>query len=409
MVRRGGLSNREARWLAIEAQGLRAPRSSATVTRSHLRRAITSVGTVQLDAINVVDRTQYLVLFSRVGAFDRSRFDTMSGPGGELFEYWGHAASLVPTVHQPLLRWRMAEFASTTSDTAHHRYWRAWQLEHADYLDAILEEVRDRGPLPASQLSDPRRSDGEWWDRRSVGRQAMEMLFAQGRLAGWRTGNFERTYDLPERVIPPEVLAVPTPPIDDAHRQLLLLAAAAHGVGTVVDLADYFRIKNRVAKARIAELVEAGALDEVAVEGWKDPAYVLPGARPRPPRRGHATLLSPFDSLIWERARTSRLFGYDFRIEVYTPAAKRTFGYYVLSLLLGDEIVGRVDLKADRKGSSLLVQAAHAEEGADPLAVASGAAGELAALAAWLGLDGVTVVGRGDLAPALAAAVAARP
>lgn len=400
------LSNREARWLAIAAQGLGTSRTATAPSRRRLGATVAALGTVQLDAINVVERTQLLVLFSRLGAYDRRRFDALTGPRGELVEYWGHAASLIPAVHEPLLRWRKAEFRGEGEPSARQRRWRAWEHEHADYLAAILDEVRDRGPLAASQLSDPRRRDGEWWDRRSLGRQAMELLFAEGRLVGWRTPGFERVYDLPERGLPEAVLATPTPDPDEAHRQLLLISARAHGVGTVSDLADYFRLKNRVAKARIAELVEAGELVQVAVEGWKDPAYVLAGARPRRPRRQHATLLSPFDSLIWERARTSRLFGYDFRIEVYTPAARRTFGYYVLSLLLGDELVGRLDLKADRRASALLVQAAHAEAGADAEAAASGAAGELRALAGWLGLDDVTVVGRGELAPALASAMA---
>lgn len=371
----------------------------------HLRSAVAKVGTLQLDAINVVERTQYLVPFSRIGAYDRMRLQTLSGPGGELLEYWGHAASLVPAAWEPLFRWRMAEFAEVEDGTKWRRYWNDFKAEHGDYLEAILAEVRERGPLTAGELADPRRRDGEWWDRRSLGRQAMEVLFAEGRLAGWRGPNFERRYDLPERVVPAAVLASPTPSVDDAHRQLLLLAARSQGIGTVRDLADYYRIKLRPATARVAELVDAGDLDHVEVEGWRQPGYVVPGARPRRPTREDAALLTPFDSLIWERARTTRLFGFDYRIEVYTPAAKRTFGYYVLPMLLGDELVARFDLKADRSGRTLLVQAAHIEADADRGAVATAASSELGRLATWLGLDAVDVKPRGDLAPALASAV----
>ena len=371
----------------------------------HLRSAVAKVGTLQLDAINVLERTQYLVPFSRIGAYDRMRLQTLSGPGGELLEYWGHAASLVPAAWEPLFRWRMAEFAEVEDGTKWRRYWNDFKAEHGDYLEAILAEVRERGPLTAGELADPRRRDGEWWDRRSLGRQAMEVLFAEGRLAGWRGPNFERRYDLPERVVPAAVLASPTPSVDDAHRQLLLLAARSQGIGTVRDLADYYRIKLRPATARVAELVDAGDLDHVEVEGWRQPGYVVPGARPRRPTREDAALLTPFDSLIWERARTTRLFGFDYRIEVYTPAAKRTFGYYVLPMLLGDELVARFDLKADRSGRTLLVQAAHIEADADRGAVATAASSELGRLATWLGLDAVDVKPRGDLAPALASAV----
>lgn len=399
------ISNREARWLAIAAQGLGRPRPTRATVR-HLRGAVARVGTVQLDAINVVERTQFLVPFSRIGAYDRTRLQSMSGPGGDLLEYWGHAASLIPATWEPLFRWRMAEFAAADVGTAWRRYWNDFKAEHGDYLEAVLAEVRERGPLTAGELTDPRRRDGEWWGRRSLGRQAMEVLFAEGRLAGWRGPNFERRYDLPERVIPAAVLASPTPAIDDAHRQLLLLAAASLGIGTVRDLADYYRLKLRPAAARVAELVEAGALERVEVDGWGEPGLVVPGARARRPTRADAALLTPFDSLIWERARTARLFGFDYRIEVYTPAAKRTFGYYVLPMLLGDELVARFDLKADRSRRALLVQAAHAESGADAGTVATAAADELGRLATWLGLDAVVVEPRGDLAPRLAAAVA---
>jgi len=265
--------------------------------------------------------------------------------------------------------------------------------------------VAERGPLTAGQLTDPRRQDGEWWDRRSVGRQALEWLFYRGDVVGWRTPSFERVYDLPERVLPAEVLAAPTPSPEEAHRQLLLLAARSHGVGTVRDLADYYRLRPSQARPLVAELVEAGALVEVRVEGWGEPGYVLPGVRPRRPTRRHATLLSPFDPLVWERARTSRIFGFDYRIEVYTPEPKRIYGYYVLPLLLGDELVGRVDLKADRKASVLRVPAAHHEAGSDPATVADAAAEELDWLRDWLGLDRVEVGRRGNLATALRRAV----
>jgi len=265
--------------------------------------------------------------------------------------------------------------------------------------------VTERGPLAASQLLDPRRRDGEWWNRRSLGRVALEFLFARGDVAAWRAPNFERIYDLPQRVIPAHVFDAPTPPTDAAHRELLLLAARALGVATVGDLANYYMIKPTVAAPRVAELVEGGALVEVSVEGWRDRAYALPGAAVRRTRRSGATFLSPFDSLIWERSRTRRLFAVDYRIEVYVHAPKRRYGYYVLPMLLGNDIVGRFDLKADRSASVLRVRAAHAEEGHDALAVAAAAAAELDRMRAWLGLDDIAVARRGGLAAALRRAI----
>ena len=395
------LSAVEARWLALRGQGLGRPRPKAEPARRHVRAAVASAGMVQLDAINVVERTQFLVLFSRLGAYDQDVLHRMSGPGGELFEYWGRMASLLPVAHQPLFRWRMARhgpYGESPTNTARREAWRA---EHAAYIASILQEVTDRGPLTAAQLTDPRRRDGEWWERRSVGRQALEGLFADGELAAWRNTRFERVYDLPERVIPPAVLAVPTPPVEEAHRRLLVLAASSLGVGTVRDLAGYYLLPTRTAKARVAELVEAGELVQVTVEGWREPAYALPDARPVRPTRAHATLLSPFDSLIWERRRTAEVFGFDYRIEVYVPAPQRTYGYFVLPLLLGDEVVARLDLKADRKGSVLRVNAAFLEPGADESETAAAALAELDALRRWLGLGDLAVAPRGDLAPAL--------
>lgn len=401
-----GLGAVEARWLAIGAQGLGRPRPTRAPGRRELRAAIGRLGVVQLDAINVLARTQFLVLFSRLGAYDVGRVHAMSGPGGEVLEYWAHAASIVPMASQPLHRWRMARHGSASDTPARAAVRRAWLDEHAAYLSSVMAEVAERGALTAGQLSDPRRSDGEWWDRRSLGRVALEALFAEGALAAWRTPSFERIYDLPERVVPAEILEQPTPPEDEAHRRLLVQSADALGVATVRDLADYYRLPVRVTATRVAELVEEGSLDPVVVEGWRDTAYIRPGTRVARPTRDHATVLSPFDSLVWDRARTSRVFGFDYRIEVYTPEPDRRYGYFVMPLLLGDELVGRLDLKADRRaGGALRVPAAHLEPGADGAVVAQAAAAELRALSGWLGLGDVAVGERGDLAAALGRAV----
>ncbi|HEY7106414.1 MAG TPA: crosslink repair DNA glycosylase YcaQ family protein [Acidimicrobiia bacterium] len=406
MTRRGAdtVSARDARRLAVRAQGLATPRPARATTR-HLREAIDRIGVLQLDAINVVERTQLLVLFSRVGAYDVARFHAMTGPQGELLECSAHAASLVPMERQPLLRWRQDLAAAYGDSPTYAPRWEAFHRANAGYLDAVMAEIAQRGALAASQLSDPRRQQGEWWDRRSHGRRALEFLFLRGELAAWRTPSFERVYDLPERVIPPDVLAAPTPTREDAERALLLLATRSLGVATVRDLASYYMMKPRVAAARVDDLVEQGDLVSIEVEGWAERAYARPGAAPRARDRSHATLLSPFDSLIWDRKRTRRVFGFDYRIEVYVPGPKREHGYYVLPLLLGDELVARFDLKADRRASSLRVVAAHAEPGVDAPRVAGSAAVELDVLRAWLGLDSIAVARRGDLARDLARAV----
>ena len=225
----------------------------------------------------------------------------MTGPGGELFEYWGHAASLLPAVQQPLFRWRMAQHGPSGDSPTYAARREAWRAANAGYITAVLAEIRDRGPLSASQLMDPRRQDGQWWERRSLGRRALEWMFARGELAAWRTPSFEKVYDLPERVLPEAVLSQPTPPVEEAHRRLLVLAARSLGVGTLGDLAGYYALKTRAAKPRLAELVEAGELVRVGVEGWPEPGYTTPDAGSARLSRDHATLLSPFDSLIWDR------------------------------------------------------------------------------------------------------------
>jgi len=405
------LSATEARWLAIAAQGLAAPRGHDAARRpgrARLTGLLDTLGTLQLDAVNVLERTQFVVPFSRLGAYDREVLADLSGPGRPWFEYWGHAASLLPVAMYPLFRPRMAAFSRDEVDSAApQRRRHAWRLAHADYLAAVLAEVADRGPVAASQLSDPRRRAGEWWDRRSLGRRALELLFGDGVLAGWRSRSFERVYDLAERVLPPAVLEAPAPSLEEANRELLTVAARCLGVGTAADLADYFWLRVPAARPRIAELVEEGRLTAVRVEGWREPAYVAGVPGPRPPRREGATLLSPFDSLIWYRARTERLFGFHYRIGIYLPEPQRPHGYYVLPLLVADRLVGRLDLKADRASSTLRVVAAYHEPGEPPPETAAAAAPELRAMAAWLGLGGVEVRARGDLAPSLRTAVRA--
>jgi uncharacterized protein YcaQ len=402
------VSNREARWLALDAQGLARPRPKGRIGQRQLRSVIAAVGEIQLDAINVLERTQFLVPFSRVGPYDTELVHDLTGPGGELFEYWGHAASLLPMEHQPLFRWRMAQHGTFGDSPTYSARREAFRAANAAYIRAVFDEVRDRGPLTAGKLTDPRRRDGEWWNRRSFGRVALEYLFAKGDLAAWRTPDFERVYDLPERVVPDIVRTLPTPSIDEAHRRLLVLAAQSLGVATIRDLANYYVLKPRVTKVRVAELVEAGDLTQMTVDGWSEPGYSVPNARPRPPSRRHATLLSPFDSLIWDRSRTLRVFGFDYRIEVYVPAAKRKYGYFVLPLLIGDQLAARFDLKADRRTSTLQVRGSYVEAGTDPNAVARAAAVELHELRGWLRLDRIVVARRGNLAAAVRRAAGQR-
>jgi uncharacterized protein YcaQ len=291
-------------------------------------------------------------------------------------------------------------------DRAHRDAWggmRRVARDRPDLVERVLEEIRARGPVAASALEDPGpRSKGPWWDWSDV-KRAVEFLFWSGMVTSARRRGFERLYDVPERVLPAKVAATPTPPVADAQRELVRIAARSCGIAAERDLRDYFRLPTAEAKARVAELVEAGELVPVEVEGWRTPAYLWPGARI--PRRVDArALVGPFDSLVWERSRTERLFGFRYRIEIYVPAPERVHGYYVLPFLLGERLEARVDLKSDRRAGALLVQAAHAEPHA-PAHTAEALAGELRRLAAWLGLSDVTVASRGDFAPALADAL----
>lgn len=395
------LSLAQARRIALAAQGFAEPRPPGPVDRARLLRMIQRLGVLQIDSVNVLARAHYLPLFSRLGAYPREALEALAwGRKPALFEYWGHEASLMPYALQPLLRWRMAdarEGVGTWSGVA--RFLR----ERRDLIDGALEEVARRGPLAASELRVGERGTGGWWGW-SESKHAAEVLFWSGELAAaTRRGTFERVYGLPAKVLPRPVRETPTPERADAQRELVRIAARAMGVATVRDLRDYFRLPLADARARVAELVEAGELEPATVRGWDQPAYLHPAAR-RPRRVAARALLSPFDNLIWFRERTERLFGVRVRLEIYTPAHKREHGYYVLPFLQDEAITARVDLKADRKAGRLVVQAAHAEPWADA-ETAPALAAELRLMAGWLGLGEVRVEPRGDLAAALAAAV----
>jgi uncharacterized protein len=395
------LTGRQARRLAIAAQGLAGPRPTATPDRRHLRRMLQHTQLLQIDSVNVLMRAHYLPGWSRLGDYDRDLVDRMAFKHRELFEYWGHEASLLPVELHPLMRWRMRR-----AEQEFETWGKPARLakERPGYIEHVLETVRERGPVTAGEIAvAEQRSKEHWGWNWSDEKTALEFLFWTGRVTTSSRRNFERVYDVTDRVVPKRVLDVPTPTEEEAHRQLLLLAARACGVGTVGDLADYFRLRNPEARPRVAELVEAGELEEVAVQGWRQPAYMIPGTTLS--RRATAqALLVPFDPLIWERDRTERLFGFHYRIEIYVPAAKRVHGYYVLPFLLGDALVARVDLKSDRAGGRLLVQAAYAEADA-PADTVEALALELRGLAAWLGLDDVVVARRGDLAVPLSGAL----
>jgi uncharacterized protein YcaQ len=387
----------QARRIALAAQGFTDPRPTGRVDARHLRRGLGRVGLLQIDSVNVVVRAHELPLFSRLGPYPRPLLTDLIERRRELFEYWGHMASFNPVHLEPALRWRMARARES-----------AWKhvvgimRDRPGYVEAVLEEVALHGPLTAAQLKEPGEKQGPWWGW-ADGKIALEWLFYAGRVAAAGRGrNFERLYDLPSRVLPPEVLAAPTPSIEESHRTLLLHAARSHGMGSARCLADYFRIQLSEAKPRIAELVEDGSLVPVEVAGWPQAVYRhRDAALPRWVRA--RALLSPFDPLVWERARVLQLFGMHYRIEIYTPAPKRVYGYYVLPFLLGDELVGRVDVKADRKRGVLLALGAFTEPQFAERApeIAAELASELTSMASWLGLERVEIGDRGDLCQAL--------
>jgi uncharacterized protein len=408
------LSPASARRIALRAQGFGRSRPRRAVTLRDVRQLVSALGALQLDAVNVLVRSHYLPVYSRLGPYRTQLLDRLVYQDRSAFEYLGHAASILPIELHPVLRWRMAAQADQW-----RRLRERLDRERPGYLEAVEREVVERGPLTFGELSDPARRERKstryaestlLWDRGSDGRSALEALFSEGRLAAAGRRGFQRCYDLAERVIPAEVLGAPTPPEDEARRELVRRAAVALGVATVRDLADYFRMAVAPTRARVRELVDAGELRPVRVRGWTEPAYLHAEASDRPVRA--RALLSPFDSLIWERDRCVRLFDFRHSFELYVKPETRRYGYFVLPFLLGESLVARVDLKADQAGSRLKVLGAFAEPSGPAAPVAVELAAELAAelreLAGWLGFDTVAVSPHGDLSADLAAAVRAR-
>lgn len=385
-----------ARRIALAAQGFARPRPDAVGTRQ-LNLALERIGLLQLDSVNVLERSHYLPMFARLGAYDKALLDRLTfAKKAPYREYWAHEAALIPLEDWPLFGFRRQDYRdyySVANDP--------WLAAHADTLAWLRAELAEKGPLPASKIerdaAAPRR--GSWWDWDEV-KRGLERMFRFGDVVSAGRTGFERTYALPEQVMPTEVYRREVPR-DEAVRTLMERAARAHGIGTLSDFADYYRLKTGDAKPALASLVDEGIVHEVSVPGWKKAAYLHRDARI--PRRIEATaLLSPFDPVVWERDRALRMFGFHYRIEIYTPAPKRVYGYYTLPVLVDDALVGRIDLKNDRKRGVLRVQSAWREEGVAD-AVAERIVPALRELAAWQGLGELEVVDRGDLARAVAA------
>ena len=398
------LSLKQARRIALAAQGFTESRPSGPISRRRVGKAIERSGVLQIDSVNVLTRMHYLPLFSRLGNYPRETLDEVAwGPLSKrtLFEYWAHEASLLPVQTHPNLRWRMARAERGVGTWGRIKPFAGDRRAEAEIL---LKRLEADGPMAASDF-DSAKGAGGWWGW-SDAKSAMEWLFWSGRItARTRRASFERVYDLTERVLPTSIIDLPTPSEPDAHRALLSMAANALGVGTIKDLRDYFRLSPEDTKPRILEMVEEGVLIPAIVEGWSQLAFLhATAAQPRLVRT--AALLAPFDPLIWERSRTERLFGVRYRIEIYTPADKREHGYYVLPFLLNDELVARVDLKSVRTAGVLKVQAAHREPTA-PSETAHRLADELWLMARWLGLEEVVIQPRGDLASDLRKMIAA--
>ena len=395
-IRNRSLTAAQARRIAVAAQGFSEPKPGGPINRAHLTQLISRIQVLQLDSVSVAVRAHYAPVFSRLGPYDRDVLDRAAwGPRSSrlLAEYWAHEAALMAVDDWPLLRWRMRQYR-------HGRWGTHIVQANPQLAEDIVAAVAELGPSTAGQIeahlaAEPRRKKGTWWSRSDT-KWVAEALFASGVLTTATRVGFARHYDLVERVLPPNVLARH---VDDdaAVRELTLRAATALGVGTEADIRDYFRLSAQQVKPAIAGLVADGEIERVHVDGWSAPAYLRAGRTVPRQDRGTA-LLCPFDPLIFFRPRVERLFNFHYRVEIYVPANKRQYGYYVWPLLMDGRLVARVDLKADRATNSLRVVGAFGEPDIPRARVAAALAGELESMASWLGLGRFSVSGRGDLA-----------
>ena len=392
------MTPREARRIALAAQGFTQQSRQGRAGWPKLAKAIDAMHLLQIDSVNVLTRSHYLPLFSRLGAYDRSLLDkhTLAKTNRKVFECWAHEASLVPMNLHPLMRWRMNR--ARNGDGVYGAFDSFAKTEKA-FLAKTLDFIIKNGPTTASKIPGAGKSVGGWWGW-SKGKLAVECLFDQGHITTSHRDGFERIYDIAERVIPAEILALPTPDEEEGFERLMLMAAEALGIATEIDLRDYFRLPVIDARKALHALLSSKQLEQVSVQGWSKPAYVLPNVK-RPRKAGGTALLSPFDPLVWNRDRASRLFDFHYRIEIYTPQHKRKFGYYVLPFLFGEDLAGRFCLKADRENEILRVNTSHHDDKHSPSELAKAAAEELARMASWLGLKEVEIAKKGNLAPAL--------
>lgn len=412
------LSLAEARRLAIASQGF--GKRPAAPSVDHVRKLADKIHAFQIDSVNVLARAHYVPAFARLGAYRNDAIDALVYQKRELFEFWGHAACLMPVALYPLLRYRMH-----SNDTREHM-----RTPDGAKLSKVYEEVAARGPLTVGELADPGKRSGKWWGW-GDGKLRLEALYDAGLVAISGRRGFERVYDITERVIPKSALDVPAPGREESMKQLICLGAKAYGVGTLRDIVGYFKTDawhdrgtrwpwwkpegetatgkrpKAIAKRLVDELVEESRLVPASVEGWNERAFMVPGTRV-PKSVDARALVTPFDSLVWERDRIDRLFGMKYSIEIYLPAEKRVYGYYVFPFLLGDTLVARCDLKADRERKVLMVRSAFLEAGQNATRVAAALAEELDVMRGWLGLDRTEVASRGNLAATLRKAVKKR-